>query len=53
MEPLKDKILASLIQLPTSYELKEGLRRRGNGTFSNDLELTEDLGRKKDQYSSQ
>jgi uncharacterized protein YecE (DUF72 family) len=25
MEPLKDKILALLIQLPPSYELKEGL----------------------------
>ncbi|HJR85715.1 MAG TPA: DUF72 domain-containing protein [Nitrososphaeraceae archaeon] len=33
MEPLKDKILALLIQLPPSYELKEGLETFRNYDF--------------------
>ncbi len=37
MEPLKDKILALLIQLPPSYELKEGLEDfRGYNFFFDD-----------------
>ena len=33
MEPLKDKILALLIQQPPSYELKEGLDTLRNYDF--------------------
>ena len=33
MEPLKDKILALLIQLPPSYQLKEGLEDFGSYNF--------------------
>ena len=37
MEPLKNKLLALLIQLPPSYELKEGLEAfRGNDFFFDD-----------------
>ena len=33
MEPLKEKILALLIQLPPSYQLKEGLEDFSNHDF--------------------
>jgi len=33
MEPLKDKVLALLIQLPPSYQLKEGLEDFNNYNF--------------------